>query len=160
MQKKQIKTNALRILETSGAEFEVLTYEVPEGVVFSGDVVSGLLGLDPDMTFKTLCVRGKSGKIYVCSVPVSGELDLRKAASAAGEKSVELVHVKELPLLTGYERGAVSPLGIKKQYPYFIDETAALFDKISVSGGAKGLSILIAPDKLVSICGGVFAELV
>ncbi|MCF0121069.1 MAG: aminoacyl-tRNA deacylase [Oscillospiraceae bacterium] len=155
---KPVKTNAVRILEQLGVRFRTLTYTVPEGVTFSGDVVSGLLGLDPDMTFKTLCTRGKSGAINVFCIPVNAELDLRKAAKAAGEKNVELVHVKELRDLTGYERGAVSPLGLKKSYPIVIDETATLFDEISVSGGAKGLSLLLPTLSLAEAVGAVFAD--
>ena len=159
MEKKQTKTNAVRILEQSGIEFEVLHYDVPEGTVFSGDVVSGLLGLDDDLTFKTLCARGKNGRILVFCVPVNCELSLKKAAAVSGEKKVEMVHVKELRDLTGYERGSVSPIGMKKQYPTFIDETAILFDKISVSGGAKGCSVYLSPHELCELVGADFCDI-
>ena len=160
MNKKPVKTNAVRILERSGADFDVVTYELPEGAEFSGALVRQALDADPEITYKTLCARGRSGGIAVFCIPAEAELDLKKAAAAAGEKSVELVHVKELRELTGYERGAVSPFGMKKAYPTFIEEAAQLWDRILVSGGAKGCSVSVAPSRIAEITGARFADLV
>ena len=159
-EKKIVKTNAVRILERSGADFETVTYELPEGVEFSGALVRQALDADPEITYKTLCARGRSGGIAVFCIPAESELDLKKAAAAAGEKSVELVHVKELRELTGYERGAVSPFGMKKAYPTFLEEAASLCERILVSGGAKGCSVSVPPSVVLELAGARYADLV
>ena len=141
------KTNAMRLLEQAGIKFETAEYEVDESDL-SGVSVAKKTGLDPDSVFKTLVARGEKKGIAVFCIPVTGELDLKKAAKAVGEKKIEMVHVKELLPLTGYIRGGCSPVGMKKQYPTFIDETAVLFDHIAVSAGVRGAQIVIDPDDL------------
>ncbi len=158
MTKPEKKTNAMRMLETAGIAYETLYYEVGDEV-FSGETVSALIGVPPEQCFKTLCARGDKRGILVFVIPVSSELDLKAAAVAAGDKAVEMVHTKELLALTGYIRGGVSPVGMKKAYPTFIDETAQLFDVISISGGAKGCSLVVDPQKLAAYVSAEFAPL-
>ncbi len=146
------KTNAMRLLEQAGIEFETREYEVDESDL-SGESVAKKVGLDPDSVFKTLVVRGDKKGIAVFCVPVTAELDLKKAAKATGDKKIEMVHVKELLGLTGYIRGGCSPVGMKKQYPTFIDETCILFDRIAVSAGVRGAQIIAEPDKLAEYVG-------
>lgn len=141
------KTNAMRLLEQAGIEFETKEYDVDENDL-SGESVAKKVGLDPDSVFKTLVARGDKKGIAVFCIPVTGELDLKKAAKATGDKKIEMVHVKELLGLTGYIRGGCSPVGMKKAYPTFIDETSILFDKIAVSAGVRGAQIILAPEKL------------
>ncbi len=158
MTKPDKKTNAMRMLDTAGIAYEALNYELDDEA-FSGVAVSALTGVEPDRCFKTLCARSAKRGALVFVIPVSAELDLKEAAAAAGEKAVELVHVNELPALTGYVRGGVSPIGMKKVYPTFFDETAVLFDTISISGGVKGCSLLVDPQKAADYLGAVFAPL-
>lgn len=141
------KTNAMRLLEQAGIEFDVKEYEVDENDL-SGASVAKKTGLEPDSVFKTLVARGEKKGIAVFCIPVTAELDLKKAAKAVGEKKIEMVHVKELLPLTGYIRGGCSPVGMKKLYPTFIDETAVLFEKIAVSAGVRGGQIIIEPEAL------------
>lgn len=149
------KTNAMRLLEQAGIKFEIKEYEVDENDL-SGVSVAKKTGLDPDSVFKTLVAKGEKNGIAVFCIPVTCELDLKKAAKAVGEKKIDMVHVKELLPLTGYIRGGCSPVGMKKQYPTFIDETAVLFDLIAVSAGVRGAQIVIDPDDLA---GFVRAEM-
>ncbi len=146
------KTNAMRLLEQAGIEFETREYEVDESDL-SGESVAKKVGLDPDSVFKTLVVRGDKKGIAVFCVPVTAELDLKKSAKATGDKKIEMVHVKELLGLTGYIRGGCSPIGMKKQYPTFIDETCILFDRIAVSAGVRGAQIITEPNKLAEYVG-------
>ncbi len=146
------KTNAMRLLEQAGIEFETREYEVDESDL-SGESVAKKVGLDPDSVFKTLVARGDKKGIAVFCVPVTAELDLKKAAKATGDKKIEMVHVKELLGLTGYIRGGCSPIGMKKQYPTFIDETCILFDRIAVSAGVRGAQIITEPDRLAEYVG-------
>lgn len=137
--KAQDKTNAMRMFDAAGLPYEVLFYDAEAAV--SGAEVAVALGQDPDQVFKTLVTIGKSGEHYVFMVPVEGELNLKKAASAAGEKSIAMIKSRELLPLTGYIHGGCSPLGMKKVFPTFIDETAILFDTIMYSGGRRGCQI-------------------
>jgi len=121
-----VKTNALRLVEAAGIEFDTLEYEVDESDL-SGIHIAEQKHLDPDMVFKTLALRGEGSGIFICCIPVAEEVDLKKAAKAAGYKKAEMVHVKELMALTGYIRGGCSPIGMKKAYPTYMDETALLF---------------------------------
>lgn len=148
------KTNAMRLLEQAGIEYEVKEYEVDENDL-SGESVAKKVGLEPDSVFKTLVTRSEKRGILVFCIPVTTELDLKKAAKAVGDKKIEPVHVKELLGLTGYICGGCSPIGMKKAYPTYIDETGVLFDKISVSAGVRGAQIIINPEKL---CEYVKAE--
>jgi Cys-tRNA(Pro)/Cys-tRNA(Cys) deacylase len=152
------KTNVLRLLDTAGIAYEVKEYAVDEADL-SGVHAAELLGLPAEMIFKTLVLRGASLSPLVCCIPVAAELDLKKAARAAGEKSVELIPVKELQPLTGYVRGGCSPIGMKKPFPTFIDETAELFDRIGVSAGQRGMQVLLAPGDLASFVSAVFVDL-
>ena len=136
---KETKTNAMREIEAAGVPFE--SHLFPCEKALSGVEVANLLGQDPDQTFKTLVTVAKSGEHYVFMVPVEGELNLKKAASAAGEKSIAMIKSRELLPLTGYIHGGCSPLGMKKVFPTFIDETAILFDTIMYSGGRRGCQI-------------------
>lgn len=137
--KAQDKTNAMRMFDAAGLPHEVLFYDAEAAV--SGAEVAAALGQDPDQVFKTLVTIGKSGEHYVFMVPVEGELNLKKAASAAEEKSIAMIKSRELLPLTGYIHGGCSPLGMKKVFPTFIDETAILFDTIMYSGGRRGCQI-------------------
>jgi len=154
---KHQKTNAVRLVEAKGIAHEIFTYEAEDGVIDAAGV-AGKLGLDPSSLFKTLVARAERN-VYVFCIPGDAELDLKKAAKAAGEKKVELAAVKELLPLTGYVRGGCSPVGMKKAYPLFIDETAELFDAVVVSGGAIGMQIRLAPADLVALTGAVLADL-
>ena len=156
------KTNAMRELEAAGVPFEYETYEVDETDTSSelGLHIAQRLGEDPAASFKTLVCVAPSGGHVVCCIPVADELDLKKAAAAAGEKSLSLMHVRDLEPVTGYVRGGCSPVGMRKRFPTLIDETAQLFDEIHVSGGRRGLSLVIAPDDLVGFCDATLADIV
>ena len=156
------KTNALRELEAAGVPFTWETYEVDETDTSSelGLHIAQRLGEDPAASLKTLVCVTPSGGHVVCCLPVADELDLKKAAAAAGEKSLSMMHVRDLEPVTGYVRGGCSPVGMKRRFPTLIDETAQLFDEVHVSGGRRGLSIVIAPDDLVRFCGATYADIV
>lgn len=136
---KEHKTNAVREMEAAHANFTVRYFECPEAL--SGVEVAATLGQDPDCVFKTLVTQAKSGQHYVFMVPVACELDLKKAAQAAGEKAITMIKSRELLPLTGYIHGGCSPVGMKKLFPTFIDETAELYDRIMFSGGRIGCQI-------------------
>ena len=153
-----ITTNAMRKLRASKIPFEVREYEVDENDL-SGVHIAESLGISPDCMFKTLVTRGDSGGIYVFCIPSASELDLKKCAVLVGEKKLEMVAVKELLPLTGYIRGGCSPIGMKKEYPTYMDETATLFSPIYVSAGARGAQLEIDPEVLASFAGITFADL-
>lgn len=153
-----VKTNAMRLLEQAKIDFETKEYEVDESDL-SGETVAVKIGMDPDSVFKTLVAKGDKNGVAVFCIPVTGELDLKKAAKATGNKKVEMVAVKELLGLTGYIRGGCSPVGMKKQYPTFIDETAILFDKIAVSAGVRGCQMILDPEKLTEYVKAVQIDL-
>ena len=154
------KTNAMRELERGGVAFEAQTY-ADDGSNASGYGlhVAEALGEDPDTAFKTLVTVAPSGGHVVCCIPVALELDLKKAAMAAGEKSLSMLPMKELEQLTGYVRGGCSPVGMKKPFPTLIDETAQLFDAIGISGGRRGLSLRVDPMALAEFTGATFADI-
>lgn len=152
------KTNAMRELERAGVPFEVRTYEVDESDL-SGIHVSEQLGEDPAQGFKTLVTVAPSGDHVVCCIPVAEELDLKAAARAAGEKSLAMMHVRDLVAVTGYMRGGCSPVGMKRRFPTIIDETCQLWDHIYVSGGRRGVQLFLAPDDLVRFCGATVADI-
>lgn len=156
---KEIKTNVLRILEREKIEYSPVYYDLG-GREFSGEAVAELTGLSPRRSFKTLTARGQKRGVLVFVIPVDGELDLKKAAVAAGDKRVEMLHQKELLQITGYERGEVSPVGMKKQFPTFIDTAANDFDTIAVSAGKKGCSVLLAPSALTALLSAEICDLV
>lgn len=142
------KTNAMRLLESAKIKYLPLEYEVDENDL-SGMHIAKQLDRDPDTMFKTIAARGEKHGILVFCIPVSCEIDLKKAANAAEDKRVELLPVKELLGATGYIRGGCSPIGMKKKYPTFIDESCLLFDKITVSAGIRGCQLEIETDKLI-----------
>ena len=158
MESKSEKTNVMRILDGKKIAYESHTYE-PDATK-TGEEIEGILNEDPDKVFKTLVTQGKSGVYYVFVVPVREELDLKKAAKAAGEKSIDMIKQKELLPLTGYVHGGCSPIGMKKQFPTFIHETAADYDKIFVSAGKVGFQIEIAPSDLIKVTGCKYSDIV
>jgi Cys-tRNA(Pro)/Cys-tRNA(Cys) deacylase len=144
------KTNAARILDSAGAPYEIREYEVDENDL-SAPRVAEKIGMAPEQVFKTLVARGDRSGVLLACIPANCELDLKALAAASGNKKVELVAVKEVLGLTGYIRGGVSPVGTKKAYPLYLDETAELWDAISVSGGMRGLQVLLAPADLIRV---------
>lgn len=153
------KTNAMRLLESAGVAFETRSYPVDE-TDLSGVHTASVLGLPPERLFKTLVLRGDRTGLFVCCIPCDAELDLRRAAKAAGDKGCELVAVRELLPLTGYIRGGCSPVGMKKRLPTFFDETVVLFDTIAVSAGVRGTMLLVGAQALIDYVGASVAELV
>ncbi len=152
------KTNAMRLLDAAGIAYRAVEYPYDENDL-GGMHVAAATGMDPDRIFKTLVARGERKGILVFCIPVSCTLDLKKAAIAAGDKKVEMTHMKELLGLTGYIRGGCSPVGMKKKYPTFIEETALLYDEIAVSGGARGLQVLLEPAALLEYTEAAAADL-
>ena len=156
--KKEEKTNVMRVLDGKKISYKSHTYE-PDAAM-SGEEIAGILGEDPGRVFKTLVTQGKSGAYYVFVVPVREELDLKKAAKASGEKSVSMIKQKELLPLTGYVHGGCSPIGMKKQFPTFIHETATQSDRIFVSAGRVGYQIELKPQELILVSKAVVADIV
>ena len=156
---KEEKTNVMRILEQKGIPFAAHTYEHEEGVAVDGVTVANSMGQDPEQVFKTLVARGASKTIYVFVIPVADSLDLKKAARAVGEKSIEMVMVKEINGLTGYVRGGCSPVGMKKEYKTTFHETAEIVDTITVSAGKIGYQVQLAPADLIGLVGGQLADI-
>lgn len=153
------KTNAVRILESRNIQFTTESYEVTEDELDAVSVARKI-GMDPDMVFKTLVARNESNQLFVFVIPGSCELDLKKAARASGSKKIEMIKVKELFDLTGYIRGGCSPIGMKKPFPTFIDETYLLFDLISISAGVRGTQILVSPSDLITAIPAETADLI
>ena len=150
------KTNAMRLLDAAGIEYTSYSYEADPSL--SGEDIARILGEDPDRVFKTLVTRGKSGEYYVFVIPVNTELDLKKAAKAASEKSVAMIKQKELRPLTGYVHGGCSPVGMKKPFPTWIDETAQITDAFFCSAGRRGAQIRLSPEALADYIGAAFAD--
>ncbi|MCM1266872.1 MAG: Cys-tRNA(Pro) deacylase [Bacteroidales bacterium] len=155
--KNQDKTNVMRILDGKKIPYESHAYE-PDATM-SGAQIAEILGEDPAHVFKTLITQGKSGGYYVFVVPVQAELDLKKAAKAAGEKAVSMIKQKELLPLTGYVHGGCSPIGMKKQFPTFLHETAENYEKIYVSAGKVGCQIELSPQDLATVVRCQFADI-
>lgn len=152
------KTNAVRQLESKKIPFELLEYEIDEELLSAEDAAAKT-GIPEERTFKTLCCRGdKTGVMMVC-VPAGRELDFKALAAASGNKSAELVHLKEVQGLTGYVRGGCSPLGTKKKYPVIIDDSAMTFDFITVNAGHRGLLFKLAPADLVKATAAKLAPI-
>ena len=145
---KPVKTNAMRLLDQASIRFHTIEYEVDEDNL-SGEHVANVSGIPFEQCFKTLVAKGEKKGIMVFCIPVNTELNLKKVAGIVGDKKIELVAVKDLLGLTGYIRGGCSPIGMKKKYPTFIDETAILFDEISVSAGVRGCQLLLNPEDLI-----------
>lgn len=156
---KEQKTNVMRLLEQKKISYT--PHEYPHGdEAVDGLTVARICGQNPEQVFKTLVARGASKTIYVFVIPVTGELDLKKAAKASGEKSVAMIHVSEINTLTGYVRGGCSPVGMRKQYKTFFDISAADKPTIMVSAGKIGYQVELAPDELVKLTRGSYAQLV
>lgn len=153
------KTNVMRLLEAAHIPYEAGTYEVDEDDL-SGSHAADLMGIDHDRMYKTLVLKGEKTGYLVCCIPVDEELDLKKVAKAAGDKKVEMIHVKDMLGITGYIRGGCSPVGMKKQYPTYIEETAQLYDTITVSAGQRGVQVTVSPEDLKNYVKGVFAALI
>ena len=158
-QQKQDKTNVMRLLDAAGIAYRVQEYEVDENDL-SGIHVANQIGEDLDSVFKTLVLKGEKRGFLVCCIPVAEELDLKKVARAVGDKKVEMIPMKDLLAVTGYIRGGCSPIGMKKKFPTYIEETAVLFDEIAVSAGVRGAQIIINPEKLKDYVGASFVSLV
>ena len=155
----KIKTNAMRILDTHNIEYNIITYDKKDGKV-DGVSVAKKIGKDPEKVFKTLVAQGSSGELYVFIIPVAEELDLKKAAKATGEKKIEMLPVKDITKYTGYIRGGCSPIGMKKIYPTFIDESSLSLDSIIVSGGKIGVQIEMNIESLQSVTNAISGKLV
>lgn len=155
---KELKTNAMRILDRNKIPYGILNYECDEFI--DGLHTAELTGAPVEQSFKTLVMQGKSRQYYVFVIPIAEEVDLKAAAKAVGEKSVEMLHVKDITTVTGYVRGGCSPLGMKKQFPTILHESAASFDTIYISGGRIGTTITVNPDALLAVVRGRYADVV
>lgn len=152
------KTNAMRVLEAEGVAYEVRAYEIDEDDL-SAESAADQLGVPREQVFKTLVVRGdRSGPMLVL-LPAGTEIDFKRLANVTGDKKVELVALREVPDLTGYVRGAVTPLAIPRSFDVYIDETVILWPAVGVSAGARGLEILLAPDDLLRVTGAQTADI-
>ena len=152
------KTNAMRQLDNAGIDHDISEYDYDESDL-SGEHVAAALGISEEEIFKTLVTHSNTGEYFVFVIPVASELDLKKAASVAGVKKIEMIHVKVLLPLTGYVRGGCSPIGMKKHFPTFIDETAVLYNQIYISAGKRGAQIIINGEKLAEFINASFADI-
>lgn len=153
------KTNALRLLDAEQIDYTPYEYAADDGRIDAVSVAEKI-GAPPDQVFKTLVTESPDREHFVFIIPGNAELDLKKAARAAGKKSIDMLKAKELLPLTGYVHGGCSPIGMKKPLPCRIDESAILFDRIMVSGGRIGLNLAIAPEQLAAFLHAEFADLV
>ncbi len=154
----QVKTNAMRILDAKKIPYQVLTYDNKDGKI-DGVSVAAKVGKDPREVYKTLVAQGSSKNIFVFVIPVEAELDLKKAAKTAGEKKIEMVPVKDIQKWTGYIRGGCSPVGMKKDYQTFLEESCINLSSMAVSGGKIGIQIVLDPQMLKDVTGGKLADL-
>ena len=155
---KEIKTNAMRILDRQKVKYEVLQYECDEFI--DGLHTAEKTGAPVEQSFKTLVAQGKSKQYYVLVLPIAEEVDLKKAAKAVGEKSIEMIHVKDITAVSGYVRGGCSPIGMKKQYPVFVHESAQSLPKMIVSAGKIGHQMELAPEDFIAASKGRFCAIV
>ena len=153
------KTNAIRILEANDIPYNTASYEVNENDL-SGTSVAGKIGEDAEKVFKTLVANGDKNGINIFCVPVTAGLNLKKAALASGNKKIEMIKVKDLLPVTGYIRGGCSPIGMKKSFPTYLEETIQVFDKIFINAGIRGMQISISPDDLQKITHANFVDLI
>lgn len=158
MSHKEVKTNAMRILDRAKIPYQLSTYDCTEFV--DGVTVADQLGQDYEATFKTLVTQGKSGGYYVFVIPVHRELDLKKASRIVGEKSLEMLPVKEIQQVSGYIRGGCTPIGMKKKYPTVIQESARQQKQIAVSGGKRGTQIILTSEDLAEVTEGIFGDVI
>ena len=154
---KEAKTNAMRMLERKKISYEAFPYECDEFI--DGIHSADLVGAPYEQSFKTLVMEGKSGGYYVFVVPIQKEVDRKAAAKAVGEKTVDMIHVKDILKITGYVRGGCSPLGMKKQFPTILDKSMEQFDKIYISGGRIGTSMALSPADLAAVTGAAYADI-
>ena len=154
---KEIKTNAMRLLETKKIPYEAHTYEC-DGFV-DGIQIADMLGLPHEKVYKTLVTQGNSKNYFVFVIPIEAELDMKKAAKSVGEKSVAMLHVKDINAVTGYIRGGCTAIGMKKQYVTRIDESAQALEKMIVSGGKLGMQLELAPQDLAKAANAEFADI-
>jgi Cys-tRNA(Pro)/Cys-tRNA(Cys) deacylase len=152
------KTNAARLLDDLGLPYETLAADIPDDDL-SAETAARLLGLPEERVYKTLVLKGDKASLLEACLPAGSELDLKALAAASGHKSVVLVPVKDLPALTGYRRGACSPLAGKKRLPVYIDERALALDRLAVNAGARGVMLLLAPADLIKAAGAVPAAI-
>lgn len=155
---KEQKTNVMRILEQNKIPYEAIMYECDEFI--DGLHTAEKTGAPVEQSFKTLVAQGKSNQYYVFVIPIAEEVDLKVAAKSVGEKSVEMIHVKDITKITGYVRGGCSPLGMKKNFPTVIHETAQLYDQIYVSGGRIGCTVKVNPEDLMKVVKGTYADII
>ena len=158
MGKKAVKTNAMRILDRMKISYEYDTYECDEFV--DGLQVADMLGTDRSLVYKTLVTVGKSGGFYVFVIPIEAEIDFKKAARVVGEKSLEMLHLKDLTKVTGYIRGGCTAIGMKKQYPTVIQESAQSLSHMYVSGGKLGMQLKLAPEDLRRAADASYADVI
>lgn len=156
----EFKTNVMRILDKTKVKYSALEYPHEEGVCVDGVTVAELVGIDPAGVFKTLVTKGSSKAYFVFVIPVAEELDLKKAAKAVGEKSVEMIHVSEINAVTGYIRGGCSPIGMKKRYKTVFHSSALEQKTVTVSAGRIGYQISLAPHDLISLSGATTADII
>jgi Cys-tRNA(Pro)/Cys-tRNA(Cys) deacylase len=152
------KTNAARLLDSSGISYELISYDVDESDL-SASSVAAKLRQDASQVFKTLVLRGDKTGVFICIIPGNMELDLKKASKVSGNKNAAMVQMKEILELTGYIRGGCSPVGMKKKYSTYIDESCILYDHIFVSAGIRGLQLKISPDDLILVTGSEICSL-
>ncbi len=155
---KEVKTNAMRILDKNKIPYELISYECDEFI--DGLHTAEKTGAPAEQSFKTLVAQGKSKAYYVYVVPIAEEMDLKLAAKVAGEKSIEMIHVKDITAVTGYVRGGCTPIGMKKQFPTFIQESAKNYDQIYVSGGRIGYTLKLNPQDLAKLVRATFADFI
>lgn len=156
---KKVKTNAMRILDSNKIDYETHSYKTDSEHV-DGITVANAIGRDVNQVYKTLVVQGHSKEYYVFVIPVDQNLDLKKAAKAAGEKNVDMIHVKDINKVTGYIRGGCSPVGMKKLYGTFVNETAQNLDTIIVSAGKIGYQIELKPADLQEVTNFEYADVI
>ena len=154
---KEVKTNAMRILDKNKIFYETINYECDEFI--DGLHTAEKTGAPVEQSFKTLVMEGKSGGYYVFVVPIEKEVDRKAAAKAVGEKAVDMIHVKDILKITGYVRGGCSPLGMKKPYPVVFDASAGGFEEIYVSGGRVGLTLKVPLAALLKVTNGKLADI-
>lgn len=159
MNKHNKKTNAARLLDQLGIAYEVHTASVDESDL-SAVSMAHSLGVAPEQVYKTLVARGDKLGVLLACIPAEAQLDLKRVAQASGNKSVAMVPLKEVFPLTGYIRGGCSPLGTRKVYPVFLDESAILLERIFVSAGQRGVQLLLSPDDLLTAAHGVYASII
>ena len=156
---KSSKTNAVRLVDKAGAPYELCSYDYDEQAMDAVSVAK-ILSVPAEIVFKTLVTRSEKGDIFVFCIPGNCELDLKKAAKTAGSKRIELIKVRELVPITGYVRGGCSPIGMKRTFPTYIDETATIYDWIYINAGARGLQLKIQPPDLARTAKAEFADII